>query len=145
MSNFIQITPFMHVSDVDEAVRFFTTVLGFKAFIHASDYAYVQREVAGVRILKASTSAGEVPVPGTRAFRYYIDVKSVDAIYAEVKPKVEAWPGGRIHGPVNQSYGQREIMILAPDGDLVVFGQAISKMPARNSRLAPDPRTDAVD
>jgi len=30
---------------------------------------------------------------------------------------------------VNQSYGQREFMVTAPDGDLVVFGQAIFEMP----------------
>jgi catechol 2,3-dioxygenase-like lactoylglutathione lyase family enzyme len=127
MSNFIQITPFMHVQDVDEAVRFFVEVLGFTAHVHRQDYAYVQREVAGVRILKASTSPGETPGPGTRAFRYYIDVRDVDAIYAEIKPRVEAWPGGKIHGPRDQGYGQREVMVLAPDGDLVVFGQAIEQ------------------
>jgi catechol 2,3-dioxygenase-like lactoylglutathione lyase family enzyme len=110
-------------------VRFFVDVLGFKAWVHAADYAYVQREVAAVRILRASTSPGEAPGPGTRAFRYYIDVEDVDAVYAELKPKVDAMPGGRIHGPVNQAYGQREIMMLAPDGDLVVFGQAIFEMP----------------
>jgi hypothetical protein len=29
-------------------------------------------------------------------------------------------------GPVDQQYGQRELMIRAPDGNLVVFGQAIT-------------------
>ena len=29
--NFIQTTPFMHVDDLDEAVRFFTDLLGFSA------------------------------------------------------------------------------------------------------------------
>ena len=130
MPNFIRITPFMHVTDVGAAVHFFTNILGFKAWIHVSEsYAYVQREVAAVRILKASTSPGEVPAPGTRAFRYYIDVEDVDAVVAEVRPRLEAagLPGG--HGPVDQPYGQREYMILAPDGDLVVFGQSIFEMP----------------
>ena len=31
--------------------------------------------------------------------------------------------------PPDKSYGQRELLILAPDGDLVCFGQSISKMP----------------
>jgi hypothetical protein len=35
-------------------------------------------------------------------------------------------PHGDVHGPVNKPYGQRELCILAPDGDLVVFGQAIA-------------------
>ncbi len=33
-------------------------------------------------------------------------------------------------GPVNQSCGQRELLVLAPDGNLIAFGQAIKK---RNS------------
>jgi hypothetical protein len=28
---------------------------------------------------------------------------------------------------VNQSYGQRELLILAPDGNLIAFGQAVPK------------------
>ncbi len=129
MQNYIRITPFMHVADVDEAVRFFVEVLGFTAWIHRRDYAYVQRETAGVRILKASSARGEAPGPGTRAFRYYIDVKDVDVLYAELKPKLDALWGGKVHGPVDQTYGQREFMVVAPDGDLVVFGQSISEMP----------------
>jgi predicted enzyme related to lactoylglutathione lyase len=127
MPNILQITPFLHVDDVPNAVRFFTEVLGFTALIDGPTYAYLEREAAGIRIMKASTSPGEISGPGTRAFRYYIDVKDVDAIYAEVKPRVESWPGGSIYGPVDQQYGQREIMILAPDGDLVVFGSERSQ------------------
>ena len=134
MANFIRITPFMHVADVDEAVRFFVDVLGFKAWIHGRDYAYVQRETAGVRILKASNTPGEEQRPGTRAFRYYIDVEDVDGLYAELKPKIDALWKGQVHGPVDQEYGQREFMVRAPDGDLVVFGQSIFEMPVREAR-----------
>jgi catechol 2,3-dioxygenase-like lactoylglutathione lyase family enzyme len=129
MANFIRITPFMHVPDVAAAVRFFVEGLGFKAWIHVSDYAYVQREVAAVRILRASQSPGEEQRPGTHAFRYYIDVEDVDSVLAELKPRLEALGHPGIHGPVDQAYGQREIMILAPDGDLVIFGQSIFEMP----------------
>lgn len=132
MSNFIRITPCMVVDDVDRAVRFFVEVLGFEAPIHGSGtYAYVRREVVAVRILKASTSPGEIPGPGTRSFRYYIDVQDVDAVAAELKPRLEAMWAGRVHGPVDQRYGQREFMIEGPDGDLVVFGQEIVPMPTR--------------
>jgi len=94
MGKFIRITPFMHVEDVDRAVRFFVEVLGFKAWIHVRDYAYVQRETAGVRILQASQSPGEEQRLGNRAFRYYIDVEDVDELYAELKPKIdELWDG----------------------------------------------------
>ncbi len=117
----------MHVADVAGAVRFFVDVLGFRAWIKGPTYAYVQRETAAVRILKASETPGEVPGPGTRAFRYYIDVDDVDSLYAELKPKIDALWKGQMYGPVDQEYGQREFMVTAPDGDMVVFGQEISR------------------
>jgi catechol 2,3-dioxygenase-like lactoylglutathione lyase family enzyme len=125
MSNFIQVTPFMHVDDLERAVTFFTDILGFETLFRISDYAYVQRETAGFRILEQRGSDGAPP--GNRRFAYYIDVRDVDQLYAELKPKLDTLPQGDVYGPVNQSYGQRELLVLAPDGNLIVFGQAINK------------------
>ncbi len=36
MSNFIQVTPFMHVADLDRAITFFTETLGFETYFFAS-------------------------------------------------------------------------------------------------------------
>lgn len=122
--NVIQITPFMHVDDVARAVDFFTGTLGFECLMQAPGYAYVEREGAGIRIQWHDDPA-EL---GTahRGFAYYLDVRDLDAILAELGPKLAALPAGDVHGPVDQSYGQRELMIRAPDGNLVVFGQAIA-------------------
>lgn len=43
-SNTHQITPFIHVIDSDEAVRFFVENLGFTAVVHQPGYAYLDRE-----------------------------------------------------------------------------------------------------
>ena len=123
--NTLQITPFMHVADLDAAVRFFVDVLGFKPWIHDSGYAYLDREGAGIRIL-GHRDASELGQPH-RGFAYYIDVRDVDAVHRELKPKLEALPPGDVRGPVDQGYGQRELMIRAPDGNLVVFGAAIAR------------------
>jgi len=40
-----------------------------------------------------------------------------------------------VHGPVDQVYDQRQFLIEAPDGDLVVFGQAICEMPVKEPKL----------
>jgi catechol 2,3-dioxygenase-like lactoylglutathione lyase family enzyme len=125
MSNFIRITPFMHVENLDRAVSFFTGVLGFETLLRMPDYAYLHRETAGMRILESHGADGAPP--GNRRFSYYIDVRDVDGLYAELKPKLDALPNGDVYGPVNQSYGQRELLILAPDGNLIAFGQAIEK------------------
>jgi hypothetical protein len=41
MSNFIQITPFMHVEDLERALAFFNGILWFETRFRAADYAYV--------------------------------------------------------------------------------------------------------
>ena len=124
MANVIQVTPFMHVADLEAALDFFTS-LGFGVDYRQPGYAYVSREGAGLRILAAPP--GSPPPPGTRRFAYYFDCRDVDALHVEVRPVLDSMPAGDVHGPVDQPYGQRELLILAPDGNLVVFGQAAAR------------------
>ena len=123
MSNFIQITPFMHVEDLEKALTFFNDILGFETLWRMANYAYVHRETAGFRILEQKGPDGAPP--GNRRFAYYIDVRDVDALYAELKPKLDTLPKADVHGPANKSYWQRELLVLAPDGNLIAFGQKI--------------------
>jgi catechol 2,3-dioxygenase-like lactoylglutathione lyase family enzyme len=123
-TNFIQVTPFMVVPDINAAVAFFRDLLGFDVWrMPGGSYAYVQRETAGFRLLESSP--GNEFIPGNRRFAHYIDVKDVDALYAELKPKLDLLPREDVHGPADKGYGQRELLILAPDGNLLAFGHAI--------------------
>jgi catechol 2,3-dioxygenase-like lactoylglutathione lyase family enzyme len=125
MDNFIQITPFMHVPDIDAAVGFFEEVLGFATLFREGDYAYLEREGVGIRMLQNRGDDGAPP--GNRRFAYYVDVRDVDALYAELKPKLDTLPPADVHGPADKPYNQRELLVLAPDGNLIAFGQAIKR------------------
>jgi len=116
--NFIRITPFIHVPNIEAAITFFED-LGFTAHFRAGSYAYVQRECVGVRLLQNRAGAGD------RGYAYYVDVNNVDALYAELAPVLAAKPHYLGFGPENQDYGQREFGLNAPDGNLLVFGQSI--------------------
>lgn len=122
MTNFLQVTPFLHVADLQKALDFFTDILGFAVPFRQPGYAYIHRETVGFRLLE--TEDGATP-PGHRRFAYYVDVRDVDALYAELKPKLDTLPPGDVHGPADKSYNQRELLVLAPDGELIAFGQAI--------------------
>jgi len=124
MTNIIQVTPFMLVTSLDAAIGFMTDVLGFEIVLRMRDYAYVSREGAGLRILEAGP--GNPFQPGTRRFAYYFDCRDVDALYLELKPNLERLNADDVHGPADKPYGQRELLILAPDGNLIAFGQAIA-------------------
>jgi len=125
MGNFLQVTPFIHVPDIEAAIAFFEEVLGFETQFRMDDYAYVHRETVGVRLLQNRGRDGAPP--GNRRFAYYVDVRDVDALHAELKPKLDRLPPGDVHGPADKPYGQRELVVLAPDGNLIAFGQAISR------------------
>lgn len=122
-TNFIQITPFMHVPDLAKGLEFFSAVLGFQVVVRMDEYAYIEREGIGMRLMQNQGEDGAPP--GNRRFAYYIDVRDVDALYAELKLKLDTLRLRDVHGPVNKGYGQRELLVLAPDGNLLAFGQAI--------------------
>ena len=119
---FIRITPFIHEPDIAAAVTFFES-LGFTTYFRFEDYAYLQRETVGVRLLQNHGDDGAPP--GNRRFAYYIDVEDIEALYQELKPVLDAMPNGDVHGPADKPYNQRELCVLAPDGNLLVFGQSI--------------------
>jgi catechol 2,3-dioxygenase-like lactoylglutathione lyase family enzyme len=124
--NFRQVTPFMHVEDLAAALRFFVDLLGFQVTSrHGTSYAYVEREGVGFRLLESHGPEGAPP--GNRRFAYYIDVHDVDSLHAELAPKLAALPAGDVFGPVDQPYGQRELLVLAPDGNLLAFGHALRR------------------
>jgi catechol 2,3-dioxygenase-like lactoylglutathione lyase family enzyme len=127
--NIFQVTPFMHVPDLDEALEFMTGTLGFTVDYRETNYAYVSREGAGLRILEAER--GDPFQPGNRRFAYYFDCRDVDALHAELRPKLDALPKGDVHGPADKPYRQRELLVLAPDGNLIAFGQAIRPADAK--------------
>lgn len=127
MPNIIQVTPFMLAPDLQAAIDFMVDVLGFAVEFRADDYAYVSRENAGLRIMAAGP--GNPFQPGTRRFAYYFDCQDVDALYAELESKLSALPVEDVHGPADKPYGQRELLILAPDGNLIAFGQTIRNAP----------------
>jgi catechol 2,3-dioxygenase-like lactoylglutathione lyase family enzyme len=125
-ANTLQITPFMHVRELAPAVAFLEDVLGFETIVRmGEEYAYLEREGAGMRVLARGDA---MLFPGDCGrFAYYIDVRDVDLVHSALKAKLEALPKGDVHGPADKPYGQRELIVRAPDGQLLVFGAAIGK------------------
>ena len=124
VSNIIQVTPFMLVPALEPALDFMIGTLGFRLDFRLPDYAYVSRDGAGLRMLQAGP--GNPFQPGTRRFAYYFDCRDVDALYVELKPKLDQLPQSDVHGPADKPYHQRELLVLAPDGNLIAFGQALA-------------------
>lgn len=117
------ITPFLRVPDADAAVKFFVGTLGFKIGFLAGAYAFVYRDNVAFRLIEDET----LPPRGSGRYTSYIDVDDADALYAELKPRLDQLPAGHVTPLCDQPYGQREFAVIGPDGDLIGFGSPIPK------------------
>lgn len=122
--NIMQITPFMHVTDMPAAIAFMTDIMGFSITIKMANYAYLDREGAAIRLL----AVPEQYVKGNRRYAYYVDVMDVDALFGELKPKLDTLPKGSVRGPVNRPYSVRELMVLMPDNNFMVFAELTAEI-----------------
>ena len=121
--NLQQVTPFFHVDDLDAAVKFFVEKLGFKALVYRPDYAYVDREGVAFRLLSLEEERQSDAEPPPKCA--YVDVRDVDALWAELRPKLREELSNNPEGPSDRWYGQREFTVFGPEHLVLFFGQAI--------------------
>lgn len=123
MSNILQITPFLHVDNLAQALDLFTRVLRFEVKFSQSDYAYLEHGPVALRILE---EPGRPTALGGKArMTVYIDVRDVDALYAELLPELRSLPAGDVEPPSDKPWNQRELHVRLPDGDWLAFGQPV--------------------
>lgn len=118
-----QITPFLHVPDLAKALVFFTEALAFEVLYRESTYAYLERDGAGLRVLE---ERGRRLLPDGKArMTVYVDVPDVDALYAQLLPRLRLLPEADVEPPLDKSWNQREFQVRLPDGDWMAFGQPV--------------------
>jgi len=117
-----RIVPIIKVSELNTALNFYCSVLGFDKDFHyraspdGPDYVGVS---LNGRQLHVSTFSGDGKGPAT----IYIYVDDVDGLYARFCAR--GLP--KDHEPINQAWGQREVYVRDPDGNTLRFG---SRVPA---------------
>ena len=118
------VAPFLRCPDIDRAVAFFTDILGFQVVLTAENFARVERD--DVTFLLAGDGV-QFPPRGGHRYTSYIGVDDADALFAELKPKLDRLPPGHVIPPCDMEYGQRDFAVLGPDGDFIGFGSPLSK------------------
>lgn len=117
MRNIHRVTPFFFVHDLNETVRFFKDGLGFTLWVRYDDYAYLQRDGAGIRLLRRAEASSPAAA--------YFDVEDVDALWTEFHSRLSNELRNNPEGPRDQTYGQREFTVFAPGNHTLFFGQEI--------------------
>jgi catechol 2,3-dioxygenase-like lactoylglutathione lyase family enzyme len=125
MTSIRQITPFLHVPDMKLALSFFCDTLPFVLRFQESNYAYIELDGAGLRLLEEPDR--RLTPDGEARVSVYIDVEGVDELYARLRERLEKLPPGRVEPIVVQPWGQKEFQVRLPDGDWLTFGQSAAE------------------
>ncbi|WP_375690641.1 bleomycin resistance protein [Pseudooceanicola sp. LIPI14-2-Ac024] len=124
---FRQITPFVPCSDLSAQVAFYRDRLGFVVGYRADGYAFLRRDAVAIRLIEVW--AEDAPGLRDKEQSIYIDVEDVDALWAELAPRLADLPAGRVRAPFDQDYGQRELHVLDEDCTLIFFGAPVAAQP----------------
>lgn len=119
MDGIYQITPFLHVPDMREALSFFCDVLTFEVKYRHSNYAYIELGGCGLRLLEEPTR--KLNPDGKARVAICIDVADIDALHAKLSPSLAKVPPDRVEPLKDMPYGQREFQVRLPDGDWLNF------------------------
>ena len=115
------IAPIVAVRDTKASIPFYTEVLGFELRTDGDQYALLARDEAGVMLLGGADAASREAT--ANHVSAYIWVADLDALWAELEPRLAQLPEGRVRAPFTQGYGMREFHVKDPDGFLLLFGQ----------------------
>ncbi len=125
MSTIHQITPMLHVPDLEKALHLLCDALTFEVKYREPGYAYLELQNAGLRVLE---EPGRTTTPDGKArMTVYVDVSDVDQLYELFRSKLDKLPKVMVEAPRDKSWRQREFMVKLPDGDWIAFGQAIKQ------------------
>lgn len=120
MTEVYQITPFLHVPDLKAALAFFCETLPFVLKYREANYAYVELEGCGLRMLEEP--ARKLTPDGKARVSVYIDVSDIDALHSRLSASLARLPANLVEPLMNKSWHQREFQVRMPDGDWLTFG-----------------------
>lgn len=114
-----EVLPVIHVADVESAITYYTTTLGFTEDFRWKEYAGVTFG-GGARL--HLNGFGSEPDRIGKGQAYFV-VPNVDDIYAGMLSS-----GAVIEHPlVDNPYGMRDFSIVDPDGNRYTFGTDIAE------------------
>jgi hypothetical protein len=79
------------------------------------------------------------------AVRDRIIVRDVDALYLELKSRLDVLPAANVSPPIDREYGQRDLTVVGPDGDIIALGSPIVRSVSTERLRQPVPELPVVD
>lgn len=125
-----RVVPILKVTDMRAALDFYGSTLGFTQEFHyqagAGGPSYAGLSLDGYHI-HLSTFAGDGAF-GTAVYFYVDDVDALFARFRQAGLKVPGKPDSPVEdGPVDQTWGMREVYVRDPDGNTLRFGSPLEQ------------------
>ena len=99
----------LHVADVEQSVSFYRRLPDSSVLFHIpGTYALLRVGAGRLGLLRDRK----------RPFHIEIDCQNLDATCAQLKEL-----GFQAEGPTTRAWGERDVLVTDPDGNLVEFGQ----------------------
>jgi catechol 2,3-dioxygenase-like lactoylglutathione lyase family enzyme len=109
------LSPMIPSFNIEETADFFKNILGFSPVMHTERYAVYQKNNLTIHILPAGKDIGQM--------EFYMEVDNIDGLWTTIKDKVK---GLKIKEPFDRDYGMREMHIIIPQTNALLFvGQVI--------------------
>jgi uncharacterized glyoxalase superfamily protein PhnB len=130
VTRFNKIMPVLRVADMQNAVDWYTGILGFQLLWRSpgdggGENCMVQAGAVDLMLSTGAHLGGPPALTGT----LYFNVDGVDELFARVKDRVEVvWPLG------DQEYGTREFGVRDRDGYLLAFAEESEQGKSANSK-----------
>jgi catechol 2,3-dioxygenase-like lactoylglutathione lyase family enzyme len=112
------ISPMLAVADMDETIRFYEDVLGFKAMKTSPEYSIVERDGQSIHFQKAASEEVMKCVRGHTEI--YIEVSGIDLLWEHVKNFKTRY---RVRDLFVREYGMTEFHVEDANGCLVFVGE----------------------
>jgi len=140
------VVPELDVSDLERSLDVYLNVLGFRCHVRRPEekFAYLIREGAHLMLEEAgglgrSFSTAALEHPFGRGINLQIQVSDVDALYAAVRasalevaiPLEERW-----YRHDNIERGNRQFVVVDPDGYLLRFFRSLGSRPRKSAESA---------
>jgi uncharacterized glyoxalase superfamily protein PhnB len=118
---FLRAIPRLAAQDVNRAVEFYETQLGFSASLHLEDYAILRRDAAEIHLGRLQVD------PHANPIMCRVDVRAIAELYERCRAL------GIVHANDTlsmKSWGRLEFSVVDLDGNVVTFAEAPAAAPA---------------
>ena len=138
---FNKLIPELGVSDFKRSLNFYTKILGFRIEYERKDFAFISYQGSQIMIQNIKNDSwrtGKLQYPFGRGINFQIEVKDVDRLVNSlrknkypIKMKLQDnWY--RVKGVL---LGNREFLVMDPDGYLLRFAQDLGIKSAGKGRM----------